>query len=411
MERRLGRLLTDLHFAEPAPKMAFVVGPRQCGKTFMARMLQEERGSADLYRDWDDQQFRKDLAKAPYGFLDAFRPASSRRPLAVLDEIHKFPRWKNYLKGLWDTRRERADFLVTGSGRLDIYQRGGDSLLGRYHQYRLHPLSVSEILGNAFDPERDDPEALVSRILKEPSRPSARAAEAFAGLMRFGGFPEPFLGQSERRHRLWLRERRDRILSEDLRDLTRLQMLSSVEHLAALLPQRVGSLLSLNSIREDLGVSLESVRLWMSQLERLYFCHRLTPFAGTLSRSLRREPKLYLWDWSGLEDEGARFENLMAGALNRWCHFAQDWGQKALSVHFVRDKEKREVDFLLALEGRPLLLVEAKLSQTRPTRHLHYFAERLGDVPKLLVVANAAQAGAAAGVPVLPAPEFLAAIP
>ncbi|MEK7745918.1 MAG: AAA family ATPase, partial [Elusimicrobiota bacterium] len=318
----------------------------------MARKMQERRVSADLYRNWDDLQFRKELAKSPYGFLDAFRQASEAKPLAVLDEIHQFPRWKSYLKGLWDTRRERAHLLVTGSGRLDVYQRGGDSLLGRYHQYRLHPLSVSEVLGRVFDPERDDPQSILSRILGDLGPPPAGAAEAFAGLMSFGGFPEPFLSQSGRRHRLWLRERRERLLREDLRDLTRLQMLSSVEHLAALLPARVGSLLSLNSLKEDLGVSLESVRLWMEQLERLYFCHRITPFAGNLTRSLRREPKLYLWDWSALDEEGARFENLLAAALLRWCHFTQDWGQKALSVHFMRDKEKREVDFLLALEGR-----------------------------------------------------------
>jgi predicted AAA+ superfamily ATPase len=411
MKRTLAELLEEEHFRVPPARMAFVTGPRQSGKTTLARMMQEDRGSGDLYRNWDDLSFRKELASDPYGFMDAYRPTPANRPLAVLDEIHKFPRWKIYLKGLWDTRKGREDILVTGSGRLDIYQRGGDSLLGRYHQYRFHPLSLSEILGRKFSPDRDTFHRIKERIMKSPDASSPEAREALAALLRFGGFPEPFLAQSARRHRLWLREKRDLLTREDLRDLTRIQMMSSVEQMVELLIPRAGSLLSLNNLRGELGVSLDSVRLWMTHLERLYYCYRIRPYAGNLARSLRREPKLYLYDWSEIAEEGKRFENLMASALLRWCDFAQDWGQEKLELHFMRDKEKRAVDFLLTLDGKPQLLMEAKLNALQPSAALHYFADKLGGVPKMLVVANATQPGTAAGVRVLPAAVFLSAIP
>lgn len=411
MDRPLAGLLEREHFSAPAPKMAFLVGPRQCGKTTLARALLERRGSPGLYRNWDDLAFRRELSRAPYGFLDAFRPAGQARPLAVLDEVHKFPRWKTYLKGLWDTRGAAVDVLVTGSGRLDVFQRGGDSLLGRYHQYRLHPLAVSEILGTGFDPDRDAPGRIIKSLLREPPAATAAGAQALAGLLRFGGFPEPFIAQKERQHRLWLRERRERLVREDIRDLTRIQSLASLEQMVELLALRAGALLSLNNLREDLGVALDSVRLWTEQLERLYFCHRVRPFSGKLARALSRQPKLYLYDWSEIDNPGARFENLVAGALLRWCHFAQDWGQERLELWFVRDKEKREVDFLLTLAGKPALLLEAKLGEAAPGPHLGHFSRKLGGVPAAILSAAVREPGTAAGTPVIPAAGFLSLIP
>jgi predicted AAA+ superfamily ATPase len=411
LDRLLGRLLRTEHFAVPAPKMAFLVGPRQCGKTTLARALQAERKTPELYLNWDDLAWRRESAQTPYGFIDAFRPATAARPLAVLDEIHKFPRWKTYLKGLWDTRGARADILVTGSGRLDVFRRGGDSLMGRYHQYRLHPFSVSEILKTPFDPDRDTPELILRGLFERPSAPGPAAREALGTLLRFGGFPEPFLAQSERRHRLWLRERRERLVREDLRDLTRIQLLSSVEQMVELLIPRVGSLLSLNNLRGELGASMQAVRGWMEQLERLYFCYRLRPYAGRLARALSREPKLFLYDWSELRDEGARLENLIASALLRWCHFTEDWGQERLELRFVRDKEKREADFLLLKDGAPFLLLEVKVSETRPPASLEHFASRLGNVRRALIVGNLSHPGTAAGTLVLPAALLLERIP
>jgi len=410
MERSLTHLLSDVHF--PGGRMAFVVGPRQVGKTTLAREMLRARGSSDLYRTWDDLAWRRAFVRDPYGFVDAYRPRTpGRRPLVGLDEIHKHPRWKTYVKGLWDTRHDRVDVLVTGSGRLDVYQRGGDSLLGRYHQYRLHPFSVREATDPASPPAQYDPDETLARMLEAAGPPTRRARGAFEALLRWGGFPEPFVRQDARLLRQWHRERRDLLVREDLRDLTRVQLLSHVEELAELLVLRSGALLSYNSLREDLQVALESVRSWIAQLQRLCFVYLVRPFAGRIARALRREPKLYLWDWSEVTDEAARFENLVASHLLKWCHFTQDWGHVPLDLYFVRDKEKREVDFLVTRERRPWLLIETKLAATTTPPALHWFAQRLGVRHKMLVVANLREPGTAGDVRVLDAPSLLSCLP
>ena len=388
------------------------MGPRQVGKTTLAQALLAKRKSKDLYRSWDDLEWRREFASAPYGFLDAYRPKGTRgRPLVVLDEIHKYPRWKGYVKGLWDTRKERMDLLVTGSGRLDVYQRGGDSLLGRYHQYRLHPLSVKEVVDSDGSSLQENPEATMRSLLKlaGPAPPGAR--RAVLALLRWGGFPEPFLGRSERQHRLWLRERRTLIVKEDLRDLTRIRLLSHVEELIELLVLRAGGVLSYNALHEDLQVAVESVRQWTDHLQRLYFLYLIRPFAGNIARSLRKEPKLYLWDWSEIADDGVRFENLIASHLLKWCHFTQDWGLPPLELHYLRDREKHEVDFLLTLNRKPWALVEAKLSDTSPAPTMKYFAERLKAPHKIQVVLECERPGMAGDVHVIDAANFLRTLP
>lgn len=392
--------------------MAFVVGPRQVGKTTLAQQLLRERGTSDLYRNWDDLGWRRTVTRDPYGFLDAYRPkAGAGKPLAVLDEIHRFPRWKRYLKGLWDTRKDRVDVIVTGSGRLDVYQRGGDSLLGRYHQYRLHPLSLREVVDPKGPPGDYEPPETLERLIRAAGAPPPRVRDTFLALLRWGGFPEPFLRRDPRQLRRWHRERRDLIVREDLRDLSRIQLLSHVEELVELLVLRTGGILSYNALREDLQVALDSVRLWVSYLERLYFVYRVRPYAARLPRALRREPKIYLWDWSEITDPGVRLENMVASHLLKWCHFTQDWGHAPLDLHFVRDKEKREVDFLITKEKRPWLLVEVKLSKTAPGSAIRYFGDKLGAKHRFLVVAELEQPGSAGDVHVLDAPSFLACLP
>lgn len=392
--------------------MAFVVGPRQVGKTTLARQLLRERGTSDLYRNWDDLGWRRAVTREPYGFIDGYRHKSgTRKPLAVLDEIHRFPRWKRYLKGLWDTRKDRVDVIVTCSGRLDVYQKGGDSLLGRYHQYRLHPLSLREVVDPKGPSTDYEPAQTLEGLIRAAGAPSRRVRDTFLALLRWGGFPEPFIRRDPRQLRRWHRERRDLIVREDLRDLSRIQLLSHVEELVELLVLRTRGILSYNALREDLQVALDSVRLWVGYLERLYFVYRVRPYAARLPRALRREPKVYLWDWSEIADLGVRFENMVASHLLKWCHFSQDWGHQPLELHFVRDKEKREVDFLITKEKRPWLLVEVKLSRAAPGSAIHYFADKLGVKHKFLVVAEHEQPGSAGDVHVLDAPSFLACLP
>lgn len=410
MKRSMEKLLDGAHY--PHRRIAFIVGPRQVGKTTLARSLQDERKSQDLYRSWDDLAWRRELAAAPYGFIDGYRPkAATGRPLVVIDEIHKYPRWKRYIKGLWDTRKDRMDLLVTGSGRLDVYQRGGDSLLGRYHQYRLHPFSVKEIIEPHAVSLSETPVKTMKSLLRLAAPAPSASVKTLRNLLRWGGFPEPFIERSERRHRLWLRERRTLIVKEDLRDLTRVRMISHVEELVELLALRAGGVLSYNALREDLQVAVESVRQWTDHLQRLYFLYLIRPFAGNIARSLRKEPKLYLWDWSEIRDDGARFENLIASHLLKWCHFTQDWGLPALELHYLRDREKREVDFLLTLEKEPWALIEAKLSDTSPGPALSYFAVRLGAPHKIQVVLECERPGMAGDVHVIDAANFLRTLP
>jgi len=410
MKRSFESLLDLKHFSHR--KIAFVVGPRQVGKTTLAQALLKKRKSKDLYRSWDDLQWRREFVSAPYAFLDAYRAKGpSERPLVVLDEIHKYPRWKAYVKGLWDTRGDRVDLLVTGSARLDVYQRGGDSLLGRYHQYRLHPLSLREVV----DPEgcslEEYPETTMASLLRLLEPAPSEARKALRALLRWGGFPEPFLERNERHHRQWLRERRALLVKEDLRDLTHIRMLSHVEELVELLILRVGGVLSYNALRGDLQVATESVRQWTDHLQRLYFLYLVRPFAGRMARSLRKEPKLYLWDWSEAEVEGARFENLVASHLLKWCHFTQDWGLAPLELYYLRDREKREVDFLLTLDRRPWVLIEAKLSEKSPTPAMKYFAERLKVHRSIQIVLDCERPGMAGDVHVVDAANFLLALP
>jgi hypothetical protein len=301
-------------------------------------------------------------------------PPGRKRPLLVLDEIHKYPRWKRFLKGLYDQHGDALAILVTGSGRLDVYQRGGDSLMGRYDLYRLHPFTVGEVVADGRQ-EVTPPERFVERLLAGTY--DKRAAEAIAAIERFTGFPEPlFAARTERLNR-WRRARQSLVLREDLRDLTRIRDLGLVESLVLLLPERVGSPVSLNALARELGVAFNSVRLWLEALARLYYVFEVRPFAGRLARTLRREAKTYLFDPTTVPEPGPRFENLVALHLRKLVDLWTDLGLGDFQLSYVRDKEKREVDFLITESHRPWLLVEAKLSDPTPAAALHYYLERL----------------------------------
>lgn len=355
-------------------KMAFVAGPRQVGKTTLVRHLLERAGQAGNYFNWDVESHRKAVLRDPESF---WTPPRAARARIALDEIHKYPRWKRFLKGLYDAAGARTDILVTGSGRLDVYQRGGDSLLGRYGLYRLHPFTLGELLSRGDGPVFE-PKELWKRIRDEHPLPGAN--EALARLERFTGFPEPLFSGSESRLRRWRRGRHHLVIREDLRDLTRIRDIGLVETLASLLPERVGSPLSLNALSEDLGVAFGSVRTWVEALGRLYYLFELRPYAGRLTRTLRREAKVYLFDFSEIQEPGARFENLVALHLLKLRDAWNDWGLGDYELHYVRDKEKREADFLLTESGRPYLLLETKLSARDVSPSLLYFRERLKPV-------------------------------
>lgn len=398
--------------------MTFIAGPRQVGKTTLARQFLQLKKCGNRYFNWDIESHRKAILKSPERFWTEDAPAvpalvarDREKPCVVLDEIHKYPRWKRFLKGLYDAVSGEVDIIVTGSGRLDIYQRGGDSLFGRYGLYRLHPFSTGEIVRDdrrSVRPPKDALDAVVH------GKVPAGASEALSRLEKFTGFPEPLFAGSESRLRRWRRGRNHLVLREDLRDLTSIRDIGLVEALVELLPERIGSLLSLNALREDLNVAYGSVRQWVDALARLYYLFEVRPYAGRLARTLRKEAKVYLFDGSAIEDPGARFENLVALHLLKACDAWNDRGLGDFDLHYVRDREKHEVDFLVTSDRKPFVLVEAKLSEQDASPSLFYFKERLNPPWSFQVVRNTPPGALykhGKGVFVASAARFLAQLP
>jgi len=283
------------------------------------------------------------------------------------------------LKGLYDTHKARFKIIVTGSARLDIYRRAGESLLGRYHAYRLHPFSLVEVMMADFHSKNGSP--IVSpqpfHELRFPSLKSAEAEKVFQNLLRFGGFPEIYIKQDERSLNRWHAERIDRVIRDDIRDLETVRDIASLFVLARILPTKVGSLFSLNSLREDLSVSHKTISHWVMIFEQLYYHFRLYPYASTLIQSLRKEPKLYLWDWSEVEGEAARFENMVASHLLKFVHFLRDVFGYQAELSYIRDREGREVDFLITVKQKPWFAVEVKQTDTAAAKNLLFFKEKL----------------------------------
>ncbi len=378
-----GYLLKDL-----AEKMVFIGGPRQVGKTTLSRdIIGKEHFNSYGYYNWDSKPDRAAILKEKWG----------EAGLLIFDEIHKYKRWKTHIKGIYDKFKDERKIILTGSSRLDVFRRGGDSLQGRYHYYRLHPFSCSEI--NEHIP--------VIQPFKALSFSRKSDEKMVNDLMKFGGFPEPFLKKSAQALRRWHKEKKDRLVREDIRDLSAISDIGSLQLLVDLLPERVGSPLSLNAIREDLEVSFKAVKSWMDVLESLYYCYRIYPFQHNKVRALKKEPKLYLWDWSEVPDADARFENLIAGHLLKTVHFLNDYEGYNAQLHYLRDKEKREVDFLVTVDRKPWFSVEVKRSDTEIPTPMRYFKEKLNIPFSYLVTLNSKEEYTEDGIKVLPAAKFL----
>ena len=351
---------------ETERQMVLLSGPRQVGKTTTARVI-AERFPRSLYLDWDEEEARRLIlaGQRAVGARAGAGELADDKPLVIFDEIHKFAEWKNFLKGFFDRYETRVRVLVTGSARLDVYRRGSDSLMGRYFPYRMHPLSVAELL---------DPEPLNECIRP----PRSLDDDAFEALLLHGGFPEPLWKGSKSFSSRWRRTRGDLLFREDLRDGTGLQDLARVRMLAVLLEERAGQLCSFSSLSRQVRAAGDTVRRWTEVLESFYFCFAVRPWSRNLTRALRKEPKFYLWDWSGVRDPGRRFENLVASALLKAAHAWTDRGLADVTLHFVRDREKREVDFLLVRDGAPWILVEAKSTPSSEiSSALAYYPEKL----------------------------------
>lgn len=326
-------------------KMVFVGGPRQVGKTTLARSILNGFQRGGRYFNWDFDEDRRDLLKKRWHDKDN---------LLVFDELHKYPRWKGWLKGIYDVSGENHAFLVTGSARLDVHRRGGDSLMGRYHYWRLHPFTLDEIPAGI------------------------RPGDAFRRLMDVGGFPEPFLDGDEREARRWRRERFDRVLREDIRDLEPIRNIQLLSLFLDSLRHRVGGMITLSNLAGEIEVSPKTAKAWLELLERMYLVFAIRPYTRSLPRAILKPPKVYFFDNADvIGNEGVRFENLVASHLLKRRHYMEDYTGHRCELRYIRDKEGREVDFVLLQDGSIQELIEVKFTDENVSRSLRYYAERL----------------------------------
>jgi predicted AAA+ superfamily ATPase len=344
-------------------QMAFLSGPRQVGKTTSCRRV----APRCLYLDWDDQDDRRLILRGPRAVVaeTGIEQLATESPLLVLDELHKYRRWRTFLKGLFDRYAGPLRVIVTGSSRMDLYRRGGDSLMGRFLPYRMHPLSVGELL-RPQAPEREI----------EPPSPLSRAK--IDALWEHGGFPEPFVKRDVRFSRRWRQLREELLVREDIRDMTRIQEIAQLEVLVTLLRDRSAGQLNYSNLAREINVSVDTVRRWIAALCRLHHGFLVRPWFRNVAKSLRKEPKWYLRDWSGVRDAGRRAETFVACHLLKAVEMWEDLGFGAFQLRYLRDKQKREVDFLVVRDDRPWFMVEVKVGNTSLIPALSHFREQIG---------------------------------
>jgi predicted AAA+ superfamily ATPase len=369
------RILEAKIKADLEHKIVLLSGPRQVGKTTLAKALYPDTSE---YFNMDSEEHRLLIRK------QAWRRDCD---LVIFDELHKIKKWKSWIKGIYDTQGVRPRLLVTGSSRLDTYRKGGDSLAGRFYHFRLHPFSVAELKGN------HSPDNTLEKIMKT------------------GGFPEPFLKGSEEEAKRWRRSHIDRILHEDVFDVFFLRDIRGLETLVELLRNCVGSTVSFESLSRDLQVSPHTVKQWVNVLESLYILFIVTPYSRNIARSLLKQPKIYFYDTGFVkEDEGARFENTVACALLKHLHFLEDTRGEKCALHYLRDKEKREVDFLTVRDGQPQWLIETKISSEETSALKHFSGFLAKKTEPILLVKNLKRELFLESVKVKKAGEWLAAL-
>lgn len=335
------RYIRDQVIEDLANKMVFIGGPRQVGKTTFSQSIYSKKDVQ--YLNWDIDLHRAEILKKEF----------QNKKLLIFDEIHKNRKWRGYLKGIYDQNKfnqSTQQILVTGSARLDYYRYGGDSLQGRYHYIRLLPFTYGEIKGKSLSDLNQ--------------------------LMQHSGFPEPFFAGKEKTTRRWSNEYISRLSREEISTLERVTDLGSIELLAHNLGQYVGGPLSINSLRENFQVAHETLSKWIEILERLYLVFRISPFTGNKIRSVKKEQKLYFYNWTYVADPSYRFENLIALHLLKYCYWENDSNGRNLSLHFSKQKNAPEIDFVVCENNKPLYFIEAKLSDQELNPRLEYFKKK-----------------------------------
>lgn len=378
-------------------QMALVSGPRQVGKTTTCR------NHVDTYVNWDNVDDREQILAGPRQLVERLEldRLTKTLPVALLDELHKYPRWKQFLKGFFDTYADRVRIIVTGSSRMGVYRRGGDSLMGRYFHYRMHPFSIAETLNK----ELPDPK----RIVRKPKKVSKTD---FNALWTHGGYPEPFLKRDMRFSRRWQSLRLEQLVRDDIRDLTGIQHIDQLETLVNILADRSAHQLVYGNLSRDVRVSVDTVRRWIDVLRNLHLGFIVRPWFKNVSRSLRKEPKWFLRDWAPISDEGDKAETFVACHLLKAVEGWSDMGFGEFGLGYLRDKEKREVDFIVIRNGIPWFLAEVKNRDESLSRTLGYYQGQVNAPFAFQVVVDAeyidADCFARPGSPIMvPARTFL----
>ncbi len=369
-------------------QMRFITGPRQSGKTTLARQFLSLQNSQDLYYNWDLREVR-DTYKSDYAFFESpLRNTASRGrlPWICFDEIHKMPKWKNILKGYYDKFENDCRFIVTGSARLDWFRRSGDSLAGRYFLFHLNPLTLSEVAGRPrLEPAGDESalEFIERRLSFSPS-----GQDLLDQLLHYSGFPEPFLKADETFYRRWQRDMVDTLTREDVRDLTRIMAVEHVATLMQIMPDRVGSPLSLNALTEDVEASYTAVKNAVTAMQLVYAVFLILPYHQRIARAVKKEKKAYFYDWGRALEPAKRFENYVAVELAAMIDLWHDKGIGDFELMYVRTRAGKETDFLIIRDRRPWCLVEAKLQDDAIARHHFDQAGALGNIPFIQVTAQ-----------------------
>lgn len=373
------RYLDELVLKDLNTKMVVLTGPRQVGKTTLARQLMHEFGNAQ-YLNWDVLPDRGILQRQSW---------NPRAKLLVMDEIHKMPSWKSWLKGVVDGRSPGQALLVTGSARMETFRQGGDSLAGRYFAFRLHPFSVHE---------------WCELRQVEP-------ADALEHLLERGGFPEPCLADRLVDADRWRTQYFNDLIREDVLEFSRLHEIKTMHLFVELLRERVGSPLSVASMARDLAVSPATLKRYLDILQALFIVFTVQPWHRNIARAILQSPKVYFFD-TGLVrgDQGVRLENAVAGMLLKHVHFLQDSTGKMFGLHYIRTKDGAEVDFALSEEGKLTRLVECKLGDSKPHRGLSRFAGEFPDAEAVQIVYRLRQEEFRNGIRIADAADWLAGL-
>lgn len=387
LERYLGRISFHRRFGR---QMRFIAGPRQVGKTTLLKRFLAEKNSSSLYYNWDLRKIRDRYRTDPYFFnSDALAQGVSRaRPAVGFDEMHKYPKWKNILKDYFDAFEDRFLFIMTGSARLDLFRKSGDSLSGRYFLFRLLPISLFELTGS----ELVLPEGAADSFIEASLHPSCQPE--LEALLRFGGYPEPLLKADDVFSSNWHDHYIDTLVREELRDLTRIHDLENVATLMRLLPERVGAPFSIQAAAEDLSVSYNAARNYLRALVLSFVIFSIAPYSKKLARAVKKETKVYFFDWTQVPETSKRFENYVACELKHRTELWTLMTKHKFELSYLRMRDGKETDFLVIRDGAPFLLVEAKESaQTMESHHLQH-AEKVGGVPvmQLLLKPDVVQA-------------------